>query len=304
MHNSELLDADGNLRPSHVWFTYLWVHHPDVVNREYVTARHRVAINNEMREKPQMPEHRAIRMEASIFWRKFVHKHSEHLDPEVREKIGRDYKKARQYVEAGRDPMTIWEVQALAVQEVSVPAAAPPLEFDSPGVNTIMDIVEQLRRQRLADAQERSNQIPYQVAVYEDSGDENGDHEVDSRIRAVLEDYMNSGHQEEEDFLEAQRASILEAENKAKKVARSSNISVPTAEPNEEKVNEEELNPEQRKRLCITCTERFIATMFWPCKHMVLCVTCSLKHHELCVEHECPICRVPYESIVKPHMAL
>jgi hypothetical protein len=108
------------------------------------------------------------------------------------------------------------------------------------------------------------------------------------------------------DFAAAQRVSLAENnedDDDDEGEPKESNIPVPEADVNEEIVDETKLSEKEKKLLCITCEERFMVTIFLPCQHMMLCVTCSLKHHRTDDEHRCPTCRTPYREIVRPRMA-
>ncbi len=274
-----LLEPNGNLVPSSTWFKYLWIHHHAQTVARYVRPRHRTLLDSWMsvERRANLTNVERSKVEATLFWNKFVSKKSPRCDIETRDELGHDYKTSIKCVAEGKDPLHEWLRLGARVEEN---AQAPPLDFGPPEIESaVSSIVDEMRRMQF-------HVMVFQVPEEQDF----------TSVDDVLPDLVSN---EEREFLLAQRQSLLEVNSRENEPVEEPNIPVPVAEPDEATVDSEKLTPEQKKQLCITCCERYIAVLFSPCGHMSLCVTCSLTHHRTDKKHTCPTCRTAYERIIK-----
>lgn len=274
-----LLEPNGSLVPSSAWFKYLWIHHHARTVARYVKPIHRTLLDSWMsvERRANLTNVERSKVEATLFWNKFVSKKSLRCDNELRQEVTHDYKTSIKCVSEGKDPLHEWLNLDSRVEEH---AQVPPLDFGPPEIESaVSSIVDEMRRMQF-------HVMIYQVPEARD-------------FASVGDDLPDLVSNEEREFLLAQRQSLLEVNSRKNEPTDDSDIPVPVAEPDETTVDGETLTPEQKKQLCITCCERYIAVLFSPCGHMSLCVTCSLKHHRADRKHTCPTCRTAYERIIK-----
>lgn len=314
-----LIKADGAIVSATEWLRQMWIGYP-AVSQKYVSATYRKLLDGWVRAKYGANVSQKKRNEAEVimFWNNFINKGASHYDDALRKLVAEDYAIARAHVIEGKDPCTEWIGKQVNLDAARGAPQTAPLDFGPVEMDPIVgELIAALREQRVSKPAARPRNATYQRIITDADYEPNdvadrvdadavaaailGMQEVEGVPDDIPEDVDQHG--EDNDFVVAQRISIRQREEDSEEEPiPDSPIPVPAAEPNEQcftDVDLEKMSALERAQLCITCEERKVATLFSPCGHSLVCITCSLKHHQTDREHKCPSCREKYDRIIK-----